>query len=102
MNKIEAYRSDLQKISQEEPFLIDAFLRGWPFSTANESLNAKLDDWYSQKRTYVWNTILSKIKNSKTNTKLGGIFHADDVFFKVVSSGDLYEITPYKIIGGEL
>ncbi len=97
---IAEYREKIQKIKEKDIFLIDAFLRGWAFSTSNEVFNSKLDNWYDTKRAEVWQMILSKIPQAKTS-QLGGIFHSDDVFFKVVSNNDEYEITPYKIIGGD-
>ena len=47
----------------------------------------------------IYAALNSGIKNSTGDVI--GILHSDDVFFKVTSSGDEYEITPYKILGGE-
>jgi len=100
--KIKEIKSLYEKISKQndESLLIDAFLRGWPFGTDDVQYNAQLDRWYDQRKK-VWNTILNQIDGSRVNDKLGGVFHLDNVFFKVVADGDYYQITPYHILGGK-
>jgi len=80
--------------------IIDAMLRGWPFSTEDSVLNKKLDEWYDSKRPLVWEHIFSMRPDLRVKDRLGGIFHSDDVFFQVDEKGDSYEITPIKITGG--
>ena len=101
---IQNYLNDLNELSDFKTddfnYIIDAFLRGWAFNTDDDNLNNQLDNWYLLKRKVVWDYILSELPNAKVNDKLGGLFHADDVFFKVKSEGNLFKITPYKITGG--
>lgn len=79
---------------------IDAFLRGWPFSTESDETNKKLDKWYEEFRPKVWGQILEKIPNSSKDKLMAGVFHSDDVFFDVKQKGNNFLITPYKVIGG--
>ena len=91
-------RSLLERDNQD--FIIDAFLRGWPFDTESIELNKRLDVWYETRRKVVWDYILDQIPNAQVQSKLAGIFHSDDVYFQISSSSDNYIVVPYKIIGG--
>lgn len=82
-------------------YIIDAFLRGWVFETGSEKLNKDLDKWYSERRSIIWNYILDSVPNSRINGKLAGVFHSDDVFFQIESKANSFDITPYKVVGGE-
>ena len=54
----------------------------------------------SNYRKPVWEFILNQFPNAKLDSKMGGIFHADDVYFQVRSKNNNLIITPYKVVGG--
>lgn len=100
LKEINKRRAELRNRDNQD-YIIDAFLRGWVFETSNISMNDKLDKWYANYRKSVWNYLLDQVPNSRAGDLLGGIFHSDDVFFQVNTSGNNFIITPYKVVGGE-
>ncbi len=99
INELLALMKKIQE-QNDESIVIDAFLRGWAFSTGNLSTNKRLDDWYRERRK-VWDTILRSVNLGRNNNNMAGAFHSDNVFFKVVTRNDIYEITPYYIVGDD-
>lgn len=91
---------DIMK-QDDQDLIVDAFLRGWIFDMDDDDLNTELDDWYKNYRKSVWDYIFKKIPKAKVEGKLGGIFHADDVYFQVRPTKDTFIITPYKVVGGD-
>lgn len=99
--QLDSLREKIRKRNEDGGSFVDAFLRGWPVSTSNLGMNDRIRKWYRENRSYIWGQILDHIPNSRVNILLAGVFHADDVFFKVTKKSNYYEITPYKVIGGE-
>lgn len=81
---------------------VDGFLRAWPFSTYTTQTDQELDTWYKTDRPELWRELLRQHPSAGVDQKIGGIFNADDVFFKVTrENNNVYRITPLKVIGNK-
>jgi hypothetical protein len=101
IQRLSTFKTSILNTQKDNHIIIDAFLRGWAFNTGDEKTNERLDKWYDDYRPKIWAKIFEKYPNAKVDDKMAGIFHSDDVFFDVKLKGNIFKITPYKVIGGE-
>ena len=101
LDRVTEIKTNIRNRSGEMGYWIDAFLRGWAFNTHTASLNRELDKWYRARRESVWIKIFTDLGIPPgSGIRIGGIFHYDDVFFRVTSNRNGFEVTPLKVLGG--